>query len=45
MPLDQKADHVAVLIYCTPQILLLAVYSNEGFIQEPVVAEPSFASL
>ena len=45
MRLDQNVDHVAVLIHGTPQILLLAVDSNEDLIQVPVVAQPSLSSL
>jgi hypothetical protein len=45
MRLHQNVDHVAVLIHGTPQILLLAVDSNENFIQVPVVAQPSLSSL
>ena len=45
MRLDQDVDHVAVLIHGTPQILLLAVDSNEDLIQVPVVAQPSLSSL
>ena len=33
--LNQDVDHVAVLIHGAPQILLLAVDSNEDFIQVP----------
>ena len=45
MRLDQNVDHVAVLIHGPPQIPLLAVDSNEDFIQMPVVAQPSLSSL
>ena len=45
MRLDQDVDHVAVLIHGTPEILLLAIDSNEDLIQVPVVAEPSLSSL
>ena len=45
MRLDQNVDHVAVLIHGAPQIPLLAVDSNEDFIQMPVVAQPSLSSL
>jgi hypothetical protein len=45
MRLDQNVNHVAVLIHGPPQISLLAVDSNEGFIQMPVVAQPSLSSL
>jgi hypothetical protein len=39
MRLDQDVDHVAVLIHGTPQILLLAVDSNEDLVQVPNIAE------
>jgi hypothetical protein len=45
MRLDQNVDHVAVLIHGAPQLLLLAVDSNEDLIQVPVVAQPSLSSL
>jgi hypothetical protein len=45
MRLDQNVDHAAVLIHGAPQILLLAVDSNEDFTQMPVVAQPSLSSL
>ena len=45
MRLDQDVDHVTVLVHGTPQVLLLAVDSNEDLVQIPVVAEPSFSSL
>ena len=45
MRLDQNVDHVAVLIHGAPQIPLLAVDSNEDFIQMPVVAQPSLSSI
>ena len=45
MRLDQDVDHVAILIHGTPEILLLAVDSNEDLIQVPVVAQPSLSSL
>jgi hypothetical protein len=44
MRLDQDVDHVAILIHGPPQILLLAVDSNEDLIQVPVVTEPSLTS-
>jgi hypothetical protein len=44
MRLDQNVDHVAVLIHGAT-IPLLAVDSNEDFIQIPVVAQPSLSSL
>jgi hypothetical protein len=37
----RDVDHVAVLIHGTPQILLLAVDSNEDLVQVPAVAEPT----
>jgi len=37
--LNQDVDHVAVLIHSTPEILLLAVDSNEDFVQVPNIAE------
>ena len=43
--LDQNVDHIAVLIHGSPEILLLAIDSNEDLILIPVVAEPSLASL
>ena len=45
MPLDQDIDHVAVLIHGAPQILLLAVDSNEDLVQVPVIAESTLSSL
>ena len=45
MRLDQDVDRVSILIHGTPQILLLAVDSNEDLIQVPVVAKPSLTSL
>jgi hypothetical protein len=48
MRLNQDVDHVAVLIHGTPEILLLAVDSNENFVQVPNIAEaalPPFQSL
>ena len=45
MRLDQNVDHIAVLIHGAPQILLLAVDSNEDLIQVPVVTQPSLSSL
>jgi hypothetical protein len=43
--LNQDVDHVAVLIYGTPKILLLAVDSNEDFVQVPNVAEAALTPL
>jgi hypothetical protein len=37
MRLNQNVDHVTILIHGAPQILLLAVDSNEYLIQVPVV--------
>jgi len=42
---DQDVDHVAVLIHGTPQILPLALDSNEDLVQVPVVAEPTLTPL
>jgi hypothetical protein len=44
MRLDQDVDHVAVLIHGTPQMLLLAVDSNEDLVQVPVT-EPTLTPL
>ena len=43
--LNQDVDHVAVLIHGTPQILLLAVDSNEDFVQMPNIAEAALTPL
>ena len=43
--LNQDVDHVAVLIHGTPEILLLAVDSNEDFVQVPNIAEPALTPL
>jgi hypothetical protein len=43
--LNQNVDHVAVLIHGTPQILLLAVDSNEDFVQVPNIAEAALTPL
>jgi hypothetical protein len=43
--LDQDVDHVAVLIHGTPEVMLLAVDSNEDFIQIPVIAQSTLPSL
>ena len=43
--LHQDVDHVAVLIHRTPQILLLAVDSNEDLVQVPSIAEAALAPL
>jgi hypothetical protein len=39
MRLDQDVDHVAVLIHGAPDVILLAIDSNEDFIQIPVMAQ------
>lgn len=43
--LYQDVDHVAVLIHGTPEILLLAVDSNEDFVQVPNIAEAALMPL
>ena len=43
--LHQDVDHVAVLIHRKPEILLLAVDSNEDLVQVPNVAEAALAPL
>jgi hypothetical protein len=43
--LNQDVDHVAVLIHGTPEILLLAVDSNENFVQVPHIAEAALTTL
>ena len=45
MRLYQDVDHVAVLIHGTPEILLLAVDSNEDFVQVPNIAEAALTPL
>jgi hypothetical protein len=45
MRLDQDVDHVAVLIHSTPEVMLLAIDSNEDFIQIPVIAQSTLPSL
>ena len=45
MRLYQDVDHVSILIHGPPQILLLAVESDEDLIQVPLVTEPSLSSL
>jgi len=42
---NQDVDHVAVLIDGPPEILLLAIDSNEDFVQMPVVSQPTLAPL
>ena len=37
--LKQNVDDVAILIDCTPKVLLLAVDSHEEFIHMPAIAE------
>jgi len=39
MRLKQNVDDVAILIDCTPKVLLLAVDSHEEFIHMPAIAE------
>jgi len=41
----QDADHIAVLIHGTQQILLLPVDSNDAFIQMPNIAEEALTPL
>ena len=43
--LNQDVDDVAVLIHRTPEILLLAVDSNEDFVQVPNIAKPALTPL
>jgi hypothetical protein len=43
--LNQGVDHVAVLIHGTPEILLLAVYSNEDFVQVPIITKAALTPL
>ena len=43
--LNQDVDHVAVLIHCTPQILLSAANSNEDFVQVPSIAKAALTPL
>jgi hypothetical protein len=43
--LNQDVDHVAVLIHGTPEILLLAVDSNEDLVQVPHIAEATLTPL
>jgi len=43
--LNQDVDHVPILIHGTPEILLLAVDSNEDFVQVPNIAEPALTPL
>ena len=45
MRLNQDVDHVPILIHSAPQILLLAVDSNEDFVQVPNIAEPALTPL
>ena len=45
VPLNQDVDHVAVLIHGTPEILFLAVDSNEHFVQVPPIAETALTPL
>jgi hypothetical protein len=41
----EDVDHVAVLIHGTPEILLLAVDSNEDFVQVPNIAKATLTPL
>jgi hypothetical protein len=43
--LNQDVNHIAVLIHCTPEILLLAVDSNEDFVQVPYITEAALTPL
>lgn len=43
--LNQDVNHVTVLIHRPPEILLLAVDSNEDFVQVPAVAEAALMAL
>ena len=43
--LNQDVDHVAILIHGTPEILLLAVDSNEDFVQVPDIPEAALTPL
>jgi hypothetical protein len=43
--LNQDIDHVAVWIHGTPEILLLAVDSNENLLQVPHIAETPLTPL
>ena len=43
--LYEDVDHVAVLIHGTPEILLLAVDSNEDFVQVSNIAEAALTPL
>jgi hypothetical protein len=43
--LNQDVDHVAVLIHGPPEILLLAVDSNEHFVQVPGVSQSPLPTL
>jgi hypothetical protein len=45
MRLNQDVDHVAVWIHGTPEILLLAVNSNENLVQVPHIAEATLTPL
>jgi len=45
MGLNQNVDHVAVLVDGSPEIPLLAVDSNEDFVQVPGVSQPALAPL
>jgi hypothetical protein len=41
--LQQNIDHITILIHGTPKILLLAVDSDEEFVQIPGVTEASLS--
>jgi hypothetical protein len=43
--LNQKVDHVAVLIDGSPKIVLSTIDSNENFVQVPAIAEPALTPL
>jgi hypothetical protein len=43
--LNRDVDHVAVLIHSMPKVLLLAVDSDEDFVQMPDIAEATLSPL
>ena len=43
--LNQDVDHVTVLIHGPPEVLLLAVDSDEDFIQVPDISEAALSAL
>jgi hypothetical protein len=45
MRLNQDVDHVALWIHGTPEILLLAVNSNENLVQVPHITETTLTAL